>query len=441
MSTKNLGLVKVIFKQATSPMPTDVLWYDTINKILKYFDITILSWIPLYRSQLFGGLTANTPTNAEITTVIGLTAVQAGVGFQATIFNTNDNKLYFIASDGVNWLYSMYSKIGIYLDVDLNLYHTVIIGNQEWMVENLKTTHYADGTPIPNLIATADWLAEDGTTGHDGAYCWYNNDITNKTPYGALYNGFATQNVHGLAPVGWQIVSYSDWNILWIFLGGVDIAGGALKEVGTVHWASPNTGATDQYGFKGLPTGNRYYNAGASFQNITVLGAYLTRNKDTVYPNYFYYVGFHNDDSTIWWESEQGRMGCAIRCLRYTPTGQLREYVDQIAWCAVGAIPSYWNYTDGGWSTDGSKLICDGTIGAIGNEESFACPSPSHVKITVSLVSGTLEAPFDGETSALLITSSGMYEYNISLAPPNGLYIRSNSFVGSITALSIKGVF
>lgn len=76
-------------------------------------------------------------------------------------------------------------------DIDGNEYHTVIIGTQEWIVENLKVTKYADGTSIPNLTVDADWIAEDGSAGHDGAYCWYDNDIANKPVYGALYNWYA----------------------------------------------------------------------------------------------------------------------------------------------------------------------------------------------------------------------------------------------------------
>jgi len=109
--SKNLGLVKAIFRQATSPVLTDVLWYDTVNKILKYFHTTTLTWRSLMRSQLTGTLTPITPTDEDITTVIGLTATQAGVGFQVTIFNLNDSKLYSVESDGSNWFYKVFGSI------------------------------------------------------------------------------------------------------------------------------------------------------------------------------------------------------------------------------------------------------------------------------------------------------------------------------------------
>jgi uncharacterized protein (TIGR02145 family) len=90
-----------------------------------------------------------------------------------------------------------------------------------------------------------------------GAYCWYDNDIANKTPYGALYNWYAVNNVHGLAPTGWRIPSDTDWNTFITFLGGDAVAGGKLKEIGLTHWETPNMGATDDYGFNGLGSGYR----------------------------------------------------------------------------------------------------------------------------------------------------------------------------------------
>jgi uncharacterized protein (TIGR02145 family) len=143
-------------------------------------------------------------------------------------------------------------------DKDGNYYTSVIIGTQEWMIENLKTTKYADGTAIPNLTNGLDWIAEDGSGGHDGAYCCYDNIALNLSPYGALYNWYAVNNAHGLAPTGWRVPTDSDYLLLVAFLGGLAVTGGKLKETGFTHWNSPNLGATDDYGFKGLPSGWRF---------------------------------------------------------------------------------------------------------------------------------------------------------------------------------------
>ena len=139
-------------------------------------------------------------------------------------------------------------------DADGNIYTYVTIGTQQWMVENFRSEHYADGTAIPNLTLGADWIA-DAT----GAMCYYDNDeATYKPDYGALYNWYAVDNAHGLAPAGWRVPSNADFATLVAFLGGdPSVTGGKLKEIGLTHWLTPNTGATDEYGFKALPGGYR----------------------------------------------------------------------------------------------------------------------------------------------------------------------------------------
>lgn len=137
-------------------------------------------------------------------------------------------------------------------DFDGNYYGTVIIGTQEWTTENLKVLHYLDGTVIPNITDNATWAADV-----TGAYCWYNNDITNEIVYGALYSAHAVQNAHGLGITGWRIPTNADFLALRTYLGGATVAGGKLKEIGTSHWTSPNTGATNEIGFLGRPGGYR----------------------------------------------------------------------------------------------------------------------------------------------------------------------------------------
>jgi uncharacterized protein (TIGR02145 family) len=139
-------------------------------------------------------------------------------------------------------------------DIDGNIYHTVNIGTQVWMVENLKTTHYRDGSAIPNITADTTWIHL--TT---GAYCDFGNYAYYSTTYGRLYNGYAISNSHNICPTGWHVPSDAEWTTLTTFLGGESIAGRKLKETGTTHWQSPNTGATNETGFTALPSGFRNY--------------------------------------------------------------------------------------------------------------------------------------------------------------------------------------
>lgn len=110
------------------------------------------------------------------------------------------------------------------------------------------------------------WI--DDTT---GAYCWYNNDVLNKSTYGALYNWYAVNNLSGLAylerdgveEAGWRVPTKEDYEALSTYLGGDAVSGGKLKEIGTTHWHAPNVGATDVFDFRGLPSGDRTYDTGS----------------------------------------------------------------------------------------------------------------------------------------------------------------------------------
>lgn len=139
------------------------------------------------------------------------------------------------------------------VDADGNVYTTVIIGTQEWMVENLRTTRFNDGTDIPLVTDDSAW-----SNLHTPGYCFYNNntDAIEQEKWGALYNWY-TVNTGKLAPAGWHVPSDSDWIILSDYLGGENVAGGKMKEEGTENWLTPNTNATNSSGFRALPGGYR----------------------------------------------------------------------------------------------------------------------------------------------------------------------------------------
>ena len=136
--------------------------------------------------------------------------------------------------------------------------HDVIIGTQTWTGCNLNVTTYRDGTTIPQVTDPTAWL---GLT--TGAWCYYQNDTANGPVYGKLYNWYAVNDtLHGgLAPVGYHIPTTAEWTTLINYAGGLDVAGGKLKEIGLCHWLTPNTDATDDYGFAALPGGSRDYDA------------------------------------------------------------------------------------------------------------------------------------------------------------------------------------
>ena len=153
-------------------------------------------------------------------------------------------------------------------DKDGNVYHTFTIGAQTWMVENLKTTKYADGTKINYTKGNTDW--NNLTT---PAYCWYNSDIAWKNTYGALYNWYAV-NTAKLCPTNWHVPTDTEWTIMTSYLGGENVSGGKLKETGNSHWISSNLGATNESGFSALPGGNRIFNGAFDYEGVR--GTYWT---------------------------------------------------------------------------------------------------------------------------------------------------------------------
>lgn len=149
---------------------------------------------------------------------------------------------------------------GTMKDQESNSYKTIKIGDQVWMAENLRTTIYSDGTPIPNV--TDDKKFHALTT---GAFCDYNNDPENVKTYGRLYNWYAVGSSHKIAPEGWHVPTEKDWEQLSNFLGGEKVAGAKLKETGTTHWNAQNIGATNTFGFCALPGGVRAEDGQFSF--------------------------------------------------------------------------------------------------------------------------------------------------------------------------------
>jgi len=133
------------------------------------------------------------------------------------------------------------------MDIDGNVYETVQIGDQLWMAENLKVTHYRNG---------------DGIN-----YSDYDNEYSNSEIYGRLYSWNVVNDDRGVCPDGFHVPSDAEYTVLTDYLGGELVAGGKMKEAGTEHWNSPNTGATNESGFTGFPGGYRsdmgnYYNMG-----------------------------------------------------------------------------------------------------------------------------------------------------------------------------------
>lgn len=133
-------------------------------------------------------------------------------------------------------------------DIDENVYNTVTIGSQVWMVENFRATKYNDGIDIPFMNQNSSWAEIDSH-----GYCWYDNSISNKSLYGALYN-WPTVNSEKLCPTGWHIPTDAEWGTLNEYLGGEYVAAEFLKAVG-FNWTELTNKANNYSGFSALPGG------------------------------------------------------------------------------------------------------------------------------------------------------------------------------------------
>lgn len=193
-------------------------------------------------------------------------------------------------------------------DGDNNNYPTVQIGTQIWMAENLKTTKYNGGSDVHLVSDNAAWA---GLT--DPGYCWYSNDeATYKNIYGALYNWYAA-NSGTLCPSGWHVPAESEWIDMGAFLGGAEEVGFKLKETGFLHWYTPNTGATNESGWTGLPGGYRDYSTGA-YSGLTYYGIWWTGEEysaTTGSAGILYY-----NSSIIDGDEYRKSFGYSVRCLK-----------------------------------------------------------------------------------------------------------------------------
>ncbi|HNR13770.1 MAG TPA: FISUMP domain-containing protein [Thermodesulfobacteriota bacterium] len=157
---------------------------------------------------------------------------------------------------------------GTVTDIDGNVYQTVKIGNQVWMAENLKVTHYRNGDPIPNVTSDSKWRNLSA-----GARCNYDNIASNGETYGYLYNWYAVNDSRGLAPEGWHVPSDEDWKQLEQHLGMSRSKadgqywrgrneGARLKESGTRNWNHNPADQMNPTGFHARPGGYRLDTSG-----------------------------------------------------------------------------------------------------------------------------------------------------------------------------------
>ena len=213
--------------------------------------------------------TSSGPTVALSTT----TSDSTGIGsYTSAITGLTENTAYYVRSYATNAAGTTYGNEVVLTTIPESNKH-VTIGNQVWTTQNLNVSTYRDGTAIPKIENPLTW-----PTLTIGAYCYYDNDSASYAAvYGKLYNWYAVAGIwdaassrnpslrKNLAPARYHIPSDSMWTTLTDYLGGLSVAGGKMKEIGTTHWIAPNAGADNSSGFAGLPGGYCFGAAEATF--------------------------------------------------------------------------------------------------------------------------------------------------------------------------------
>ena len=195
------------------------------------------------------------------------------------------------------------------LDIDGNEYKTITIGKQVWMAENLKVTHFRDGTAITNVTDNAAWAAL--TT---EAYCIYKNKTSNEYLSATLYNWYAVTNEHNLAPEGWHVPTDTEWTELETYLsnnGHNGTEGTALKS--TTDWGF-NTDGTDDYGFTAVAGGRRTSSGGYDYRSTS--GFFWSPPEYGSYGAWYRYRKLDKHSSDIHRGAGSKRSGFAVRLLR-----------------------------------------------------------------------------------------------------------------------------
>jgi uncharacterized protein (TIGR02145 family) len=259
--------------------------------------------------------------------------------FNSTVYDLSLNTTYYVRAYAIVNTITRYGDektfttpetlVPTVTDINHNIYHTVKIGEQTWMAENLRVINYPDKSPVRQVEDQTTWYNFGQT---DKAYAWYDNMSSNYL-YGALYTWPAAMNgsessdagtnpVQGVCPDGWHLPGDKEWKQLEAYLGisqeTIDdknwrgtIEGGKMKQQGTNSWISPNTGATNESGFNALPGGLR--GGDGIFKNLGISARFWTSSRTG---DYAWIRGLDNNSSGIFRNTGGLYEGHSVRCIK-----------------------------------------------------------------------------------------------------------------------------
>lgn len=267
-------------------------------------------------------------TNPNPTTADNLTNEGSGTGsYVSSLFALAPSTTYYVRAYAINSSGTAYGNqvqfmaagaggylnpsltYGTMTDQDGNMYATIAIGTQIWMAENLRSTTYANGDPIPNVTDGTQWTWQLTT----GAWANFENNSAYDIPYGKLYNWYSVVDARNVCPTGWHVPTDAEWTVLSNFLGGESVAGGKMKSTGTQHWLLVNTGATNESGFSALPGGYRG-DPNGEFPAFGSMGNWWSTSESSAWSSWRRTLGNYFEDIS---PSPDGakHYGYSVRCL------------------------------------------------------------------------------------------------------------------------------
>ena len=248
------------------------------------------------------------------------TTESGGAGsFTSSITNLSPANVYYVRAYVSNQSWTVYGDQKTFrtklTDVEGNLYNTILIGTKLWMAENLRTTRLNDNTLIPEITGNTEWVGTSSPT-----YCWYDNNASFKTTYGALYNWFSV-NTGNLCPTGWHVPTDQEFSSLEITLGmasdqseiwgwrGTDHG---LRMKNTTGWDNNGNGSNSS-GFSALPGGYRYGADGQFFLQTIITYWWTSSEHDA---DRGWYRRLDSSSEQVYRASTSKKGGKYIRCVK-----------------------------------------------------------------------------------------------------------------------------
>ena len=312
------GAIKVYGKEIS---------FTTIEATIPTLTTTTISVITAFSARSGGIITSdggatvtaqgvcwNTSSMPTISNFNTSEVILSGV-FTSAITGMNPATTYYVRAYATNSAGTAYGNEisfttlppATILDIDGNVYTSITIGTQTWLRENLQTTKYNNG----DLIGTTTPANKEIGMENTPKYQWPCNGTESLTDiYGRLYSGYTVSDSRKLCPVGWHVPSDDEWTILTDYLGGINVAGGKLKE-NVTRWLPPNTGATNESGFTALPG---VYRSGSLFYNFGQWGMFWTATENS--SAYHFHRTLGSDAASVYRGYFDNYAGLSVRCLK-----------------------------------------------------------------------------------------------------------------------------